>query len=43
MSDYEYNQTEEEWYAAGGEVCACCGSLDCEFTVDDSVVRRKNV
>lgn len=34
------NQTEEEVYAQGGVVCACCGCLNCEFTVDDSKIKE---
>jgi hypothetical protein len=29
------NQTEEEFYANGGEVCACCGCLNCTHEVGD--------
>ena len=41
------NQTEEElyaeekFYADGGEVCACCGCLNCTYEVDDSNIRRE--
>jgi hypothetical protein len=41
MTDEYGNQTEEEVYAQGGEVCACCGSLNCQHTVDDTKVTEE--
>lgn len=38
MTDEYGNQTEEEVYAQGGEICSCCGALNCQHTVDDTKV-----
>lgn len=40
MDEYG-NQTEEEVYAQGGEVCSCCGCVNCKYEVDDSNVHMK--
>jgi hypothetical protein len=34
MTDEYGNQTEEEVYSQGGEVCVCCGALKCKHKVD---------
>ena len=34
-----YEGSEEEYYANGGDVCACCGSVNCQQVVDDSKVK----
>ena len=41
MTDEFGNQTEEEFWAEGGEVCACCGSLNCRHEFDDSKIKKE--
>ena len=41
MTDDYGNQTEEEIYASGGEVCSCCGCINCHHEVDDSKIKKE--
>ena len=37
-----YEGSEEEYYANGGEVCSCCGCLNCKYEVDDSKYKKSS-